>query len=1333
METPSPRECLLTLVVTPPKDARFHLSITNQGKSKIVISASEAKVKVSGLDQNTSPDSELCRCIRDEIEKQLRSFLDKHSSKIGYLRVQKKGMPVAPKGRETIAIPIDLSRFLHSPYFKIPNRFGVTITIQEATKEFTLELPPPKNDPKPKPLFHEDLNMILYDGPKPCYIDLTTHNTLKLRFKDSEADWVNLASQPPSLKAKVEVELVDNGQLEASVKESVKTAFNTEKITVIKQQGGCVIQFQPQRLNEALLTKDVEINLKVRFIHQEQPNKSLTGEVPVILQRPAFIGHAALDFGTTNSAVVYHNRQGEMANFPKRAFSPPQLRALQTTLEWLITTLKSDSLKQPKQRPLEDRMLELAQPLWAAEGLREVNTLDDIRGSLRDERRVAKANQLRVKLLVAWGNLAYSQFRRDHPELAKVLAKYYDQCLNQIIDIDIQEDAKMFLPALEPGKSGKGKDGRISSTVLMEELRTQPEKEKHPYPPIDAFKSVVQMGTLIEESMKDTAVGKLSIENLPHRNWRELHNLYVTGGKRWLGQSKEWAYFIGKQPPQKVFEDNYDAICTATIKHLLAQTEKHIGASSHLQELVVTYPANFSQSRRQRLKEMVASLGIQKKVDMGFDEATAGALYYVWRELFTDLFAGIDGFLARSHLRQEGDRTIYYQNLLLYDMGGGTTDIALLEIGVEELRNLPKCPPAAKRGRYFVIRPKLLGLTGNDNFAGDNVTLAVFRILKCKLAIRVADLLLQRFYEEKKDDKGFQVSMEIKEELKKYHEWKEKQTQEPAENDDTLSPLELWLRQAGAGRSYHHDEFRWRRLIDLLVPTDFHNDPKRQSAFFELWKEAQDIKEHLSRLPKKDQMRRRLANDDRLLPALKLSGLNFSVEDQNTLVRGLEVLESEMERVVEQDIENTFIQARELCVGQRDKLEKVGDQEKLSSELFVKHYIDRVILAGSSSQLRLVREVKPKEILGQEFVPSMGESGRSKLPAPFKYDDYNLVFEPNEAKLAVVRGACLAYQFGEHGKVAPDDPEIHKLLRDEDNTLLDFKIDNLRNHVPFTLVYPRDPSVGKLFEAGEPLPFERQGKKVARNFVPRVGTLTCYRVENLSQKDGPFYDEFDIEAKINQLAQDRFNWDKSTDPEKIEAFAKACRYYVEFDVERNLQCWVYTNPDGNSDDRVINQTASLLLGKHKAAEVVEVLCEQTGEEWVWKSDLPERLTCDLNDLSGKGGKVEFENFSPTTAKLTGKVVGMRKTFSFRAPAPTASQATQLLLWEVSLPPDYKVKSREIAELRFTLERLPIDHKVVLKYSLYDPDFESEKDNHEVPPRPTEPRGTERVNPFSGRE
>lgn len=100
-------------------------------------------------------------------------------------------------------------------------------------------------------------------------------------------------------------------------------------------------------------------------------------------------------------------------------------------------------------------------------------------------------------------------------------------------------------------------------------------------------------------------------------------------------------------------------------------------------------------------------------IKLRLDEATAAAFFFLYRKVFESP----GGLLRFRYLYPDG------LNVLLYDCGGGTTDIALVRataVGPQHLRI------------------GVLGRTGLRGFGGDDLTAAVARLLKAKMLVELA-------------------------------------------------------------------------------------------------------------------------------------------------------------------------------------------------------------------------------------------------------------------------------------------------------------------------------------------------------------------------------------------------------------------------------------------------------------------------------------------------------------------------------------------------------------------------------------------------------------------
>ena len=159
------------------------------------------------------------------------------------------------------------------------------------------------------------------------------------------------------------------------------------------------------------------------------------------------------------------------------------------------------------------------------------------------------------------------------------------------------------------------------------------------------------------------------------------------------------------------------------ISHMLRGFFFHRQSSP--EPIVVTCPTTFSDAEVNRLRATVArafhrvsgktassfrSELIDFRVPVVIDEASAAAFYFVYR----DFISGPGRMPAFRYLYPRG------MHMLLYDCGGGTTDLALVRLEAADADHL---------------KISVLGRAGHRTFGGDFITEQVFRLLKMKLAV----------------------------------------------------------------------------------------------------------------------------------------------------------------------------------------------------------------------------------------------------------------------------------------------------------------------------------------------------------------------------------------------------------------------------------------------------------------------------------------------------------------------------------------------------------------------------------------------------------------------
>jgi hypothetical protein len=333
------------------------------------------------------------------------------------------------------------------------------------------------------------------------------------------------------------------------------------------------------------------------------------------------------------------------------------------------------------------------------------------------------------------------------------------------------------------------------------------------------------------------------------------------------------------------------------------------------------------------------------------------------------------------------------------------------------------------------------------------------------------------------------------------------------------------------------------------------------------------------------------------------------------------------------------------------------------------------------------------------------------LPAPFKNDGHNLLFESKEAKLAVARGACLGHYFREHS-IPPTHPDIPNHLR-KGIDFLYFDIDNLHSYIPFTLGYNLGSGVGSaiLFAAGEEFTeTDSEGCKVARKTVAPVETLSCYRFDNVAQaeqgREGELYCQFDLYKAV----ADHNGLDVHQHRDQVEKLTHQYLFYVQLDMDRNLTCYMYRLPDGRTKETVRCQLDEAQLKAH--------LCQQPAGELEWKPSLV--VECNLSPIS-------FQKETSKRGLLWGitpvccnddKQGGVHNFYANDGDKKT-------LLWQVNLA-HYQIKT-QFAELRIILS---LDDPAVLEYNVYDPE---PADCIEIPQKFDDREKLKIFSPFSGDE
>ena len=154
------------------------------------------------------------------------------------------------------------------------------------------------------------------------------------------------------------------------------------------------------------------------------------------------------------------------------------------------------------------------------------------------------------------------------------------------------------------------------------------------------------------------------------------------------------------------------------IREFVREAEGELG--QRIDRVAATYPVTFTQQRIEelRLAFRAAFVGLNRPLaddalTLVMDETNAAAFAFVHDRLLEDF--------------KRTTATTAHHRLLVIDIGGGTTDVAVLDADLTR----------DAMGRIS-MRTAVAGATGEPAWGGDNATLAVLHLLRARLALRIA-------------------------------------------------------------------------------------------------------------------------------------------------------------------------------------------------------------------------------------------------------------------------------------------------------------------------------------------------------------------------------------------------------------------------------------------------------------------------------------------------------------------------------------------------------------------------------------------------------------------
>ncbi len=201
--------------------------------------------------------------------------------------------------------------------------------------------------------------------------------------------------------------------------------------------------------------------------------------------------------------------------------------------------------------------------------------------------------------------------------------------------------------------------------------------------------------------------------------------------KRYVGQDREIAVGVDGQcqtmPSSKLVQSAWNQLIKLTDAYRVRSRDRF--TPGQMRHAIVTYPTVASPLVRREMERLVRELGMTT-VQTDYDEAISAAIFYLMRDVGGIPDLGMEAFKARC--RTDGRR--WWHNVLVLDIGGGSTDVALIRLTLEEENPFAAGEDTGAGGRYYRIVPELVGSTGHLQLGGELVTLRTFELLKTAIA-----------------------------------------------------------------------------------------------------------------------------------------------------------------------------------------------------------------------------------------------------------------------------------------------------------------------------------------------------------------------------------------------------------------------------------------------------------------------------------------------------------------------------------------------------------------------------------------------------------------------
>jgi hypothetical protein len=409
----------------------------------------------------------------------------------------------------------------------------------------------------------------------------------------------------------------------------------------------------------------------------------------------------AIDLGTWSSAVtLFDNKE------VGKGFDPAQEQALRSGLAQL--------LRDPDLQPVTSQLFKTYQDLYARIAVdnrpKPVSDIEALARQLHDrgEGTVLEDDALEERR-AAQRAMERTLMDPRHARLAELMAPRMHRMYDEVFGmLPLRLQNLWVLPIHADGKGSE-----VSSMLALEAE-------------IDQTKLLDEMAAAFDSR-------RLVVPGIKRRFARQERVDELAGRTLPDGWPPDTDLLIGQAYRDLVRRAEDDVIGHA----LVGELGDIKGAT--LQHVVVTFPTTLAPNAKDRLRGVVAdALGLDEPiwVHMDYDEAVAAALFFLVRGFSGNRNIGIEAFQARATRVPRRPQPTWRRNMLVVDIGGGTTDIALLAVELADVTLDPAQaqPGPALDGRHFVLRPRVLGTTGHPQLGGDLLTLRMFYWLKAAIA-----------------------------------------------------------------------------------------------------------------------------------------------------------------------------------------------------------------------------------------------------------------------------------------------------------------------------------------------------------------------------------------------------------------------------------------------------------------------------------------------------------------------------------------------------------------------------------------------------------------------